>query len=417
MMFGLPSLLYSAAGNATIEETIDFCPQDLSVFSRSPSSSTEDTIDFCPQDLSFLNRSLANISTEDTIDFCPQDLSVFNRISLFLNPISVNDQVDRTEKSSGITITGTSENVADGTNITLEAYTRTYSSTVNSNAFSFVISQTDVQRYWAGDAYIQVYLSATPGITTTRLVSSSIDVINWYDATDASTMTLSGSNIDQVDDKGLIGTNHLVPTDATKPIYTTAALNGLNAITFSNGTDRLENANIVVPTGSICIIAYESSSDLINNSSEWSYLFDGISERWIAALRHSSNQGIGINAGANWGDSSPPLVIDLDPHFAILRFSATDAIIRVDGSSITLTSTTVGSKDLEGLVLAHHESISSHQFEGNIYEIGFIPNSLTNTEFEIIEGYFAHKYGLTANLPVSHPYKSSAPTWTPSVSL
>jgi hypothetical protein len=27
-----------------------------------------------------------------------------------------------------------------------------------------------------------------------------------------------------------------------------------------------------------------------------------------------------------------------------------------------------------------------------------------------IEGYLAHKWGLQANLPVDHPYKSSAPT-------
>ena len=29
--------------------------------------------------------------------------------------------------------------------------------------------------------------------------------------------------------------------------------------------------------------------------------------------------------------------------------------------------------------------------------------------FEKAEGYLAHKWGLTSNLPVSHPYKSSAP--------
>lgn len=32
------------------------------------------------------------------------------------------------------------------------------------------------------------------------------------------------------------------------------------------------------------------------------------------------------------------------------------------------------------------------------------------TYIEQAEGYIAHKWGLTANLPVSHPYKSSAPT-------
>lgn len=31
------------------------------------------------------------------------------------------------------------------------------------------------------------------------------------------------------------------------------------------------------------------------------------------------------------------------------------------------------------------------------------------TDVQKAEGYLAHKWGLTANLPVSHPYKSSAP--------
>jgi hypothetical protein len=29
---------------------------------------------------------------------------------------------------------------------------------------------------------------------------------------------------------------------------------------------------------------------------------------------------------------------------------------------------------------------------------------------EKAEGYLAHKWGLTSNLPVSHPYKNTAPT-------
>ena len=31
------------------------------------------------------------------------------------------------------------------------------------------------------------------------------------------------------------------------------------------------------------------------------------------------------------------------------------------------------------------------------------------TDVQKAEGYLAHKWGLTSNLPVSHPYKSSAP--------
>tara|TARA_B100000424_G_scaffold181773_1_gene140655 strand:- start:530 stop:754 length:225 start_codon:yes stop_codon:yes gene_type:complete len=32
------------------------------------------------------------------------------------------------------------------------------------------------------------------------------------------------------------------------------------------------------------------------------------------------------------------------------------------------------------------------------------------SDVEKAEGYLAHKWGLTGNLPVTHPYKSSAPS-------
>jgi hypothetical protein len=32
------------------------------------------------------------------------------------------------------------------------------------------------------------------------------------------------------------------------------------------------------------------------------------------------------------------------------------------------------------------------------------------SDVEKAEGYLAHKWGLTGNLPVSHPYKNTAPT-------
>lgn len=45
----------------------------------------------------------------------------------------------------------------------------------------------------------------------------------------------------------------------------------------------------------------------------------------------------------------------------------------------------------------------------DIAEIVFYQSALDSTERNLIEGYLAHKWGLQANLPVGHPYKSVAP--------
>ena len=47
---------------------------------------------------------------------------------------------------------------------------------------------------------------------------------------------------------------------------------------------------------------------------------------------------------------------------------------------------------------------------GNIGELLFIDGMLSTSDRQRVEGYLAHKWGLTANLPAEHPYKSTAPT-------
>ena len=44
-----------------------------------------------------------------------------------------------------------------------------------------------------------------------------------------------------------------------------------------------------------------------------------------------------------------------------------------------------------------------------MFEWIVIPTLITDEQFEKMQGYLAHKWGLTANLPVDHPYKEFAP--------
>lgn len=57
-------------------------------------------------------------------------------------------------------------------------------------------------------------------------------------------------------------------------------------------------------------------------------------------------------------------------------------------------------------------SILTEIFDGVIYEIA-VCSTLTAAERARLDGYLAWKYGLTANLPAGHPYKSRPPIDTP----
>jgi len=53
---------------------------------------------------------------------------------------------------------------------------------------------------------------------------------------------------------------------------------------------------------------------------------------------------------------------------------------------------------------------NSNAFNGDIAEILVVHEALSTGDRQKLEGYLAHKWGLTGNLPAGHPYKSAAPT-------
>ena len=51
----------------------------------------------------------------------------------------------------------------------------------------------------------------------------------------------------------------------------------------------------------------------------------------------------------------------------------------------------------------------SYEFAGAFHEIIFLEGEIEYVTRNRIEGYLAHKWGLTSNLPAGHPYKDIAP--------
>lgn len=75
----------------------------------------------------------------------------------------------------------------------------------------------------------------------------------------------------------------------------------------------------------------------------------------------------------------------------------------------TIVSTTSGTNSNTAINTVGARPSSSHFANADFYELIFGHISLARLAYPF-EGYFAHKYGLTANLPSSHPYKSAPPT-------
>lgn len=63
-----------------------------------------------------------------------------------------------------------------------------------------------------------------------------------------------------------------------------------------------------------------------------------------------------------------------------------------------------------GSIINYYSDPGTDHMTGGLYEVMNFTSTLTTSDREKVEGYLAWKYGVQANLPVSHPYKSSPPT-------
>jgi hypothetical protein len=71
---------------------------------------------------------------------------------------------------------------------------------------------------------------------------------------------------------------------------------------------------------------------------------------------------------------------------------------------MTLTSFGIG-----GIPLRPSFTTGSAWLRADVNEIIVVPSLLSDSDRQKLEGYLAHKWGLTANLPSDHPYKAAPP--------
>jgi hypothetical protein len=238
----------------------------------------------------------------------------------------------------------------------------------------------------------------------------------WFDAADASTITLNGSTVSQWNDKSGNARNISQVTTANQPTYS-----GVNSeITFDGSNDILSNASVgatdLVSVTVIAVVKMNSggaTEDLLmgigqtSNIGKIRTLYRGGNQTtvgfagWgadVGTSTHSWDIGGGYHIFSGWNTAlgaSSNIRLSCDGITPTVHSPNSSLLASVDGFS-------VGS--LQGVLVGNYYSAIS------VKEIVVLYSAVTDTNRQLIEGYLAHKWGLQANLPVGHPYKSSAPT-------
>jgi hypothetical protein len=231
----------------------------------------------------------------------------------------------------------------------------------------------------------------------------------WLDAADAPTVTTVSGAVSQWNDKSGNARHATQATAGNRPAYASATVNGKNTLTFDGSSDSLSVVSGFTLSSFACFAVFEPSA----KSNSYIYLIWSTNPA-IPQLSLISRYATPGNYEFYQTGTARQVISGsaTGQNIAYYERSGSTVTPRFNGGS-AITSATVDSADTT--VSIHRigallESSFTEYYQGIFCElilIGSVPSAGTRQR---IEGYLAHKWGLTANLPAGHPYKTIGPT-------
>jgi hypothetical protein len=268
----------------------------------------------------------------------------------------------------------------------------------------------------------------TPAQITTAL---------WLDAADAATVTADGSNlVSQVNDKSG-NSRHFTATSGARPTYSASTLNGKAVFTYSGSQSLTSNAsaatwNFLHQSGGAEVIGVWKAGNTSDPNAIYGFWGTnggtinnvGIYSRWDDRAAFSFNETPVIAAastGANYyldvGDNGTHPANNatiFGSSFNLGTATAANKIRHiVNGTVLTGKNTDTNAPPTSNAAFTLQLGTAGNNvwpLTGYIAEFLVFASQASTDTRQLIEGYLAHKWGLTANLPAGHPYKSAAPT-------
>lgn len=235
----------------------------------------------------------------------------------------------------------------------------------------------------------------------------------WFDAADSSTIATSGSAVTQWSDKSGLG-NHATPIAiANRPTKAT------NEIVFDGVSNFLRTPAAISSTAfTFFIVCNADAASLDANGRAWATLSNGANANGFFHLIYRSD----ISNRVRWTTTSDGGVVNFSAITLLSQYqfpsksifsgeaSATrslflDAVSQGSGSTVAPAVTN------QRLYLGnYYNEVPSYPLKGSIFETALYAASVSTTDRQKLEGYFAWKWNLTASLPAGHPYKTTPPT-------
>lgn len=237
-----------------------------------------------------------------------------------------------------------------------------------------------------------------------------IITVAWYDASDSGTITESGGAVSSWADKSgngydlTQGSGSLQPTTGTRTIG-----DGLNVIDF-DGSEALEALSLPIGTSGDVAVFMVAEIDVVDNSNDSLFAMNSATYDFQLSANDASQfyGRVQTAAASNLSLSGGPFA---GPSIFNLNFKRSDSSTLnayIDGVSKGSNNSYLFALDATQDLKCMENRGGSNKLDGCCGEF-IVMNDITDETRQKIEGYLAWKWGLTTNLPESHPYKNAAP--------
>jgi hypothetical protein len=238
----------------------------------------------------------------------------------------------------------------------------------------------------------------------------------WLDAADIGTITLNDTTVSQWNDKSGNERHATQANAAYQPTYISSGMNSLGLIDWDGSNDSMTISGGITPLHSelsgdnTYSMAWAVKPDTISGQEVLLYVPEG-SWKFLVEIKG--------DGGLYWGDTPSNyriysggsfFVVNTGTFFTLIKTGFAAGTAHVGGTLNTTFTNSGGLGDTPALgaafILGQYPGLF---YNGKMAEIIISNYSWDTSERQQVEGYLAHKWGLQANLPVDHPYKSSAP--------
>ena len=268
---------------------------------------------------------------------------------------------------------------------------------------------TDTQR-----KSVEGYLAWKWGLQTQQASSPPTSISGcalWLDAADSTTITLSGANVAQINDKSGNGRNLPAVSGFANATVSSAFQNGLNVLNFSgNGLYRTAANSAVYPQDAYVIVALKSLTaqvDVLGMGSTSSDSFNSLTfSEYTTSRWHngSTNFNRTPNCVSPTNETSTGFLLIqwsiANNNFLLRR----NGILLVQTASYTYTIPS----DFVFQIGYRLPSVAQANLSAYIGEVIVFSNALSDNQRQSVENYLSKKWSITisSSLPAIHPFYS-----------